>query len=248
MKRIIAAFAALILLLGSFALAFEGSYSDWNGSSLPENSLCASFDGKSIRLDFDPSAEYSNASDGLVEACFFSLDNSGDYYLEMYLLLPLNASAGDVYTARGGSDLCSVSLYEVNRKSETLYFAGQVAGIPVPADCEFEIRITSASAGADSVSISGTLQAKLCRMENEQSTGQRLVLQDGQFSFTLPLNGSKTPAASPSPAATQTPRNTLEPFAPPIPKESAAPKASPAPRATMDPHPAFTLPPDYRVI
>lgn len=252
MKKMLSILIALLVFLGACAFALNGTnYPSWDETSVPENGLGCKLDGQANLLEFDPSVEYSNIADGLIQACFFAFDESQTNYLELYLKFPENAAAGDVFSHTDMANAASVTLYEVLRSHEDFYFASQVLGIPYPAGSSYEIRIDKAERSADGLSISGSLNATLILMDGSSPTDQSLKLSDARFSFTLPLNAS---SAKPAPTAGISPETvpSAAPTEAPQQPQASMPPVLPfilqTPRPTMDPHPAFTLPPDYRVI
>lgn len=265
MKRIAVLLPVLLLLLGTCAFALNGAdYPAWDGASPAQNSICGDFGGSRLRLEFDPSAQYSNISAGTLQACFFAFDAAEENYLEMYLQMPDDVAAGDVLTSEKGIALTSVTLYEVAESFEDIYFAGQFAGLAYPQGSSYEIRIEEANRGADKLSVRGSLNAVLYKFDaNDRPTGEIFRLSGVQFHFEMSLGGTAAPPAAPGASAMPDP--TAAPEASAVPENSVAPEASsgpvftlppqlvpyfatPTPRPTMDPHPAFTLPPDYRVI
>ena len=187
----------------------------------------------------------------MAQICFFAFDKAEQNYLEMYLLLPENAAAGDVFSP-AGSSLSSISLYEVSKEGDELYFSGQVSGFAYPSGSSFELRIESAQRSDTTLSMSGTLDGTLVKFKENQPTEETLVLSGAKFDFTLSVSGNHAPQASAEPKAPAQPLPSTEPKqsavpqlpAPTMPSE-AAPKAV---QPTMDPHPAFTLPPDYAIL
>ena len=244
MKRIAATLLILTLMLSACAWALDSSgYPAWDGAALPHSGLNARFGQDMLSLEFDSAAEYSYIEDGLLTACFFAFDAAQQNYLELYLVLPEGLSSGDVYTSADARGDSSISLYEVSATGESLYFAGQLIGNAYPGGSDYEITIETAAEENGCLCISGRLQATLCRIEDSFITGETLRLQDAVFQFALPLQGQTQPSQSAAPQATLPPFSA--PSASPLPEST--PKAK-APAYTMDPHPAFTLPPDYRVI
>lgn len=254
MKKYAALFLALALLLGACACAFTGSgYPAWDGSSAPRSGLNAIFGGEAIALEFDPDPTYSNVQEGSIMACFFAFDAKEQNYLEMYLTLPEDAASGDVYSSAEPIDMNSISLYEVSQADEDLYFAGSLLGTAYPADTCYEIRIESAERSGDSITLQGSLDAKLCKIKDSFITDDYLSLEKALFCFTVQLSKGAAPKADPSaqPKESQAPQASVPPFQLPQATPTPLPKFAPsgkAPVYTMDPHPAFTLPPDYRVI
>lgn len=244
--RKIAVLTVVFLLLNCCALALTGSgYPAWDGAALPANGLNARLDEQLLSLEFDPAGEYSYMADGLLTACFFAFDSSQQNYLEMYLALPENLSPGDVFSSADRRGDSSISLYEVSRNDESLYFAGQLAGMAYPGGSDYEITIESAVQENGILRISGRLHASLVRIDGGFITDQSLTLKDGAFQFEMPLQGKKLPQQSFAPSATAEPFTTPAPSQLPLPENTILPAK---PSYTMDPHPAFTLPPDYRVI
>lgn len=247
MKRCAALLTMLFLMLCTCAHALNAAdYPAWDGSSTPENSLYGSISGNHLILEFDAGSEYSNIADGILQACFFAFDSGEQNYLELFIMLPENAAPGDVFSTTSGA-MSSLSLYEVSKTGETLYFAGQVAGFAYPQGSSYELRIDSVERSNNTLSMRGSIDAQLCRFDGNTPTQDILAMSGVKFSFTMPLVASPaTPGASAAPQATPVPEPSAAPFQTRPPQ--AAPSAAPAPKATMDPHPAFTLPPDYAIV
>lgn len=169
-------------------------------------------------------------------------DGAEQNYLELYLLLPASLSAGDLFSSDVAAQANSITLYEVSQNGDDMYFAGQFVGVAYPDNSRYEIRIDQADRSADTLSLRGTLSATLCYFDaSGQPTGQTLSLSDGQFHLELPID-SAVVAATPQPSAA--PESSEAPL-PDLP--SSTPDVA-TPRPTLDPHPAFTLPPDYRIV
>ena len=249
MKKIAVILMIVMLLQASCALAFSGSgYPAWDGASTPGEGFGGKFGEDALQLEFDPDPVYSNVAEGLITACFFAFDAAEQNYLELFLVLPETISAGSVYSSSDPGDISSVSLYEVFMEGETLYFAGQLMNVPYPGGTDYEICIDSAVQEGSSLKVSGRLSATLCKIEDSYITGDFLSVTDAAFQFTLALE--EGPAQSMPSQAPSQPEESQAPIQPkstqaPEPEKSPAPKF---PSYTMDPHPAFTLPPDYRVI
>jgi len=252
MKKLLPMLIALLVFMGACAFALNGAnYPAWDGSSPPKNSLCGQVDGQVTALEFDPAGEYSNIADGLIQACFFAFDESQTNYLELYLKIPENAAAGDVFSHADMANAASITLYEVLLSQEDFYFASQALGIPYPAGSSYELCIEKAERSAESISISGSLNATLVLMDGSAPTDKILKISDARFDFALPLNASSAkpaPTVGPVPEATAGPAPTEGPQQPQASMPPILPFILQTPRPTMDPHPAFTLPPDYRVI
>lgn len=253
MKKIFAMLLALMLLVSACACAFTGSgYPAWDGAAAPQNGFGGIFGGEALKMDFDAEPTYSYVLDGMITACFFAFDAKEQNYLEMYLLLPENAQAGDVYSSADSGDMCSISLYEVSLNSEEMYFAGQLMGSAYPGGTNYEIRIDSVQRSGNTITLQGGMKARMCRIVNSFITDDFLDLDGAAFQFTLALQNGSAPAADPTaePEAGAQPEASQPPFAQPAATPTPLPGLPPVvkPVYTMDPHPAFTLPPDYRVI
>ena len=149
--------------------------------------------------------------------------------------------------------MSSISLYEVSKDSDELYFSGQVAGLAYPSGSSFEMRIDSAQKSDAALSMSGTLDGTLIKFKDNVPTEETLTLSGVKFDFTLPTLGKQVPQTSAEPKTPIQPLPSVQPNpssipqlpAPQLPAPTAVPKAV---QPTMDPHPAFTLPPDYAVL
>lgn len=248
MKKLASILTVLILILCTSAFALNGAdYPVWDGTSTPENSLYGNIGGQNLILSLDTTSEYSNVADGMAQICFFAFDKAEQNYLEMYLLLPESAAAGDVFSPTGGG-MSSVSLYEVSKDSDELYFSGQVSGFAYPSGSSFELRIESAQRNENALTMRGTLEGTLIKFRDNTPTEETLALSGIEFEFTLPLNASRAPQESAEPKASVQPLPSVQPMpsvAPQLPVPTTAPNV---PQPTMEPHPAFTLPPDYAVL
>jgi len=262
MKKTACMLLSLLFLFCARAFALHGAnYPAWDGASPVQNSICGSFGGDSLKLEFDPSADYSNLKGGMMQACFFAFDAARENYLEMYLQMPEGIAAGDVLIPGKDASLTSVTLYEVAETYEDIYFAGQFMGYGYPEDSLYEIRIEECVRSAESLSVRGSLSGVLGKFDaNDRPTGESFRLSDVRFHFELPLSSAAAaPRASEAPSASAPPKASAAPDLPSVPAPSASPAATlppqlfpflptATPRPTMDPHPAFTLPTDYRVI
>lgn len=224
MKRMAAILLAMVLLC-AHALAFSGAeYPAWDGAELPDNSIGLSFGGEKLLLEFDPSADYSKVENGEIQACFFAYNKAETHYLEMYIVLPQDIAAGDVISGKNtgaGAKFGAVSLYEVSKTGEDSWFASTDEKGAYPEKSSLEIVIEKAIITGESIMVSGSLSAGMCRYMGSLPTDEMLQLSDARFQFALPLKGNAVPQ---------------------LPGASAEPAPS-APAVKQ--FPAFTLPPDY---
>lgn len=219
MKKIAAILLALMLLVLPASAMNGAGYPAYEGGNV-QNALGGSFGSENLKLEFDASADYSYLRDGYIQGCFFAFDASEAYYLELYLLLPEKMQAGDVLTPAScfadRADSCSISLFEVDENNnEQAWFAGQLLGEAYPQNSNFSIAIDRAEYGKDSVSVSGTIAAELCRIAGEMPADEVMTL-NASFDFELPLNAGAENEKTEQPKAEH---------------------SLPAPK--------FTLPPDY---
>lgn len=243
MKKFAFLLILCVFLCQTCAFALNGAnYPAWNGADPASNSFCASLDGQMLQLEFDPTDPFSMQTDGMLQLCFFAYDGAEQNYLELYLLLPASLSTGDLFSSDVAAQANSITLYEVSQTGEDMYFAGQFVGVAYPDNSCYEIRIDQADRSADTLSLRGTLSATLCYFDaSGQPTSQTLSLSDAQFHLELPID-SAVVAATPQPSAA--PESSEAPL-PDLP--SSTPDVA-TPRPTLDPHPVFTLPPDYRIV
>ena len=232
MKKIISALIALVLILSLQAFALQGSgYPAYDGSNFSDNHMAGNFAGESLLLEFDPAGDYSSLKGGIIQACFFAFDETEKHYIEMYLELPDNIQSGETLTSddflRNLATPPSISFYEIDRDTETLYYAGALLGSPYPEGSSFEIHIAKADISQDSVEVSGTLSAVLTLFDGTDPTTTTISLSDVQFHFLLPVGAA---AITPQPTS---------------PAPEKAPDAGNDPLPDFNPAPAFTLPPDY---
>lgn len=246
MKKMLVVSIVLALLFCASAFALNGTnYPAWDGVSEPIDGLCGNIGGSNISLSFDPSADYSLLADGMAQLCFFAFDAAEQNYIEMYLLLPEGAASGDVFSPAGGN-VSSVSLYEVSQSEENVYCAGQAAGMAYPDGASYELSIEKVERSASTLSMSGTLSGTLIRFSDDMPTDEMLTLSNLRFNFSLPLGDTILPENTAAPKDDEAPQPSLSPLPssspvqPPLPTSAAG--------STLEPHPAFTLPPDYAVL
>lgn len=229
MKRFAALMTALLFLVCTPALAFTGQgYPAWDGVSPADNSFNAAFGDERISLAFDPSEDYSNIMDGLVQVCFFAYDATESSFLEVFLLIPEDVAAGDVLQ-NGDARSCSVCLYETSLTNETFYFADDLEAHD-STGASMQMTIESVERIGSVLYMSGSLRARLCRYEFEQPTSDFLAVSDAHFSFALPADANPFASMPDSDGGSAFPELPDSDF--PFPPSA----------------PAFTLPPDYVTI
>ena len=233
MKRFAALLTAFLFLLSASALALDGTdYPAWDGATLPYNGFCGSFSGENLSLTFDPSSDYSNVMDGIVQVCFFAYDTRDTNFLELYLLIPEDVKSGDVLQSGDGSD-CSVYFYETTESGESFYYAGDLGNRYASDGSSFVLTIDVAEAAGSTLYMSGSLTAQMACYDREEALpNETLTISEAYFNFTLPIGGSPF-----VPAPTQGPSATF----PSLPDSSTAPETQHSGSAA----PAFTLPPNY---
>ncbi|MCF0120688.1 MAG: hypothetical protein HUJ65_03535 [Oscillospiraceae bacterium] len=215
-----------IWMLCTNALALDATgYPAYDGSAIDADTLAGKIGTDSVMLEFDPSEEYSGCASGYIEACFFAYNQAGDSYIELYLMIPETADAGDVIDPAyaGGVNMgnCSVTLSEVVGNSEIFYIAMQNGTSAYPQNSSYSIRIESKVDTGTAYAVHGTVTAELAEIDELASTGKTIAV-DAAFDFTVAKSDDSQAFESP--------------FA-------NDPTHSPAGAA-----PAFTLPPDYAKI
>lgn len=186
MKKFAALCIVTAILFSGLALAFEGQgYPEWDGASVPDDSLCAVIDGVGLRLEFDPTPDYSNVEDGSLQACFYAYDASREHYMEVYLLLTEDALSGDSFHSGDGRGV-SIALFETALDSETFFYADD-AGADATS---YTLNVESAQRDARSISMRGSFSAVLRGYDpQDRPLRAQATLEDAHFSFTLPLSG-----------------------------------------------------------
>ena len=229
--------------------------------------LCGGIAGSELKLEFDGSAGYSFIGRDSMQACFFAYDAAEEYYIELYLILPAELSAGTTLTPEtayaAGARECGVTLYEVDGDEESdCYYASALMGMPMPARSSFSIDIGSVFREADALTVSGTLNAVLGSSASDAPNADAVGIRDADFSFTLaignaePADGTEEELPSPTdgteafggqdpfPSEGEEMPDAQDPF-------SSGESGSNDPfgfSRSSEPAPAFTLPPDYRKI
>lgn len=271
MKKLLMLLLAALLLLGSASALDSNGYPAFDGA-LPANALGGTFDAERLLLQFDASADFSMCANGYLQACFYTMNDVENSYIEIYLILPQSIAAGDVITpdsaCASGMNECGVSFYEVLETREIFYFAMQNDAGRYPQTSDYEIRIASFAETDAAYIVHGTLTAVLAEMEELQTTGRVLTLRDAEFDFTLPKSAAPQPA---TPEPTQAPFDFSAPDSSQPPFDFSAPDSPQSPFGFVLPDPsdgqfffalpapthapsdaavfpAFTLPPHYAKI
>ena len=165
-----------------------------------EDGITLELNGESICLAFDPSPQYSNVQDGMVQASYYAYGQDGVTMYEMYISFPQTARAGMIitpeYEAITNGD-ASVSLVISKTKTDQVYYFSSLAdGLVYPMGSTFSIAIDSITDTDQGACYAGTFSATLIALDlrsgDELAT---LAIPETPFSFTL----GDVLAPSPSP-------------------------------------------------
>ena len=206
MRRII----ALLLIVGLLGSAFN---------ALAEgDAIDISINGRSLSLEFDPSANYSYISNGIAQASFYAYVDDTDLLYELYMVFPAKVQPGTRITPESLSEednSTSVVLIESTNDTESYYLATQVDGALYPAESHYAISIESVSDSNNERRYSGHLTATVVELDMESGTfGDAFTIDNSPFSFALSLDTAPSsdhnpfdepPESTPSPAPTTAP-------------------------------------------
>lgn len=162
------------------------------------DSIDIEINGRQLSLMFDRSEQFSNITDGNVQASFYTyLDDSNDLY-ELYLIFPQDVESGttlDPEYAFKNAPETSVVMIVTSNASVDYYFAGQAEDSD-GADYTMNFEsVTDSEAGR---TYSGTLSASMIGMSGDTEMEiTPLTIQNAHFSFTMPLNGDGSADESP---------------------------------------------------
>lgn len=181
-------FLLLLILVIQPAFSMNAGYPAYPGN-LDGNQLGGTFDGTSLLMNYDASGDYSYVYDGTVQACFYAYNEPQTSYVELYLLLSENATAGDVitpaYCAEHSCTLCSISFSEVTDITNSYYTVFGLNGSGYPDGTDFRIEITSISKENGNVSVTGIFSATLCRFDGMNPTTEFMRVTDAAFSCVV---------------------------------------------------------------
>lgn len=224
MKKIISVLISLVFILSltgalasqtpEFPFGFPGEDDRGTPSPSISEAIQVNIHGRSVILDFDPSAEFSYIKNGLVQASFYSYSADGQYLYEVYLTFPDSVSSGTVFgteaALEAGLDECCAALLISTENTEDYYLAAQYGEGAYPEGTSYTMRFDSVSSVSGGTLYTGTLTATMVGADiNNVPIAEKLVLTDAPFSFTL-ANGATAPKpygdAVPSPIPTPTAR------------------------------------------
>lgn len=225
MKRIIA--AALAVCLALCAALAEGT-----GQGIE-----VQWDGRTLWLDFDNTAEFSSVMEGRAQASFYTYGGSNTVLYELTIAFPEDVRPGDVidmdYALAHDPD-CSVVAIFTRDAQVAYYYAGVVDGKAYPGNSSFAITFDGVTRAAEGTTYTGRLKASLAGMDtNAPEDMKRLEIEDAPFTFTMP--DANRQSSVPDPGDGYNPFETEDPFAPtPTPEIEDTYDATPTPAPTPD--------------
>jgi len=170
----------------------------------PSESIDLEYRGESIRLNFDPTPQYSSIQNGMVQASYYAYSADGSTLYELFISFPETARPGMIITPQYEAITngeASVSLIVSNGSQEQYYLSSLANGYVYPTDSDFSISIDSISGGTYVGSFSATLIALDL---SSGAVADTLVIPDTPFRFTLGSAGN-------GPDGSATPEPTIEP-------------------------------------
>lgn len=202
------------------ALPNEGEHSQQPAASAVTEAALINVHGQSVRLDFDPTPQFSYIKDGLVQSSFYAFGPEGKYLYELYLIFPETVIAGSVFTQdlalQGNLEEAGVVLLISSDNMEDLYAAGQYGNAIYPEGTSYTIRFDNVSDTSAGKLFSGTVSATLSGEDkNRMPIDEKITLTNAPFSFTMPVDG--TIPRQPSDGTTPTPDTSPMPYATPAP-------------------------------
>lgn len=216
MNRILKLLLCAALLTSALAFAAMGEGTAQEGIEL-------NLDGRSIRLGFDSSREYSAIDNGKVQASFYAYADNGDNLYELFMIFPEDVKAGDVVTPESAAKSepdCSVVMIITSSQDEYYYFAGQLDGVAYPDASSYAMTFDAVSDASDARSYSGRLTANLSGMEVSSGNSRPSIrIEDAPFSFTMPLGNRVSDPVDTLPPQYDNPFEDL-PQSTPAPQES----------------------------
>lgn len=216
MKQIIAVLALIVLILpcmGAYATQIpqypfanpNEDRSDDSSNFPPKNDVQDAINlnifGESLSLSFDPSPEYSNVQNGMVQASFYAYSTTQyDYLYELYLIFPQNVTAGTVVTpeyAMNAAPDSSVIFIVSTTASEQYYFAAQLGSDRYPQESAYSIRFDEVAQADGNYIYSGSLTATVVEVDPYSGRSlSSLQIVEAPFHFTLSADAQgQTPLA-----------------------------------------------------
>lgn len=200
MKKIIFMIICLALILNfpgalasqfpDFPFEIPGEEDRTEPSSVSE-AIQIHVNGQTQMLNFDPSAEFSYARNGLVQASFYAYSPEGKYLYEVYMTFPETVSSGTVFTTdnalQAGLEDCCIAFLISTQTTEDYYLAAQHGQDAYPEGTSYAIRFDSVSSTSSGTVYSGALTATMVGMDiNNVPIAQKFIFSEAPFSFTLP--------------------------------------------------------------
>lgn len=175
--------------------------------------------GRSLNMPFDRSEQFSNITDGNVQASFYTYVEDDDLY-ELYLIFPEDVQPGttiDPAYASQNAPETSVVMIITTPTSVNYYFAGHAEAND---GTDYAITFDSVADTGTGRTYTGTLSASMVGMAADTDTEIAPLTIDGaRFSFTMPLGGPDDGDApdDSQPPADMEPYGDDDPFANPTP-------------------------------
>lgn len=184
--------------------AFDGSHSgdaDQSPDATPappisggSGSLQATINGEQLVLSFDSSPAYSNISNNMAQAAFYTYGDSTGYLYEMFLVFPYDSKGGDTITpeyAMQNAVDTSVMLLISSTESDQYYIASQLNNSTFPRTSTYSIHFDSVTVGADTTQYVGSVSAKMVSYNIASGDiGESVEIEGATFSFSISNAGS----------------------------------------------------------
>ena len=163
------------------------------------NSIDVEINGQQLNLLFDPSEQFSNITDGYVQASFYSyMDESNDLY-ELYMIFPRDVQPGTTidpaYAQQSAPESSVVMIITTQAGGTNYYFAGQA---DTTDGTDYVMTFETVTDDEDGRTYSGTLSASMVGMAADTETEiESVSIQSARFSFTMPTQTESAPEDQP---------------------------------------------------
>lgn len=158
--------------------------------------LTLQWDDESIVLDFDTDPTYSYIENGAVQSSFFAY-GADELLYEAYLFFPEDVASGEILSTetalQSGDDLTGILFYISDDQNTLCAGAAQYAGSADPIGSDYMLQFSEVSRTADSLAVSGILQATLGMIDESGMPLGGYITVSGEFQLTLSADATAAP-------------------------------------------------------
>ena len=154
------------------------------------------YNGQTLRLDFDPDPEYSICRDGYIQASFYVEEADGMLY-ELYVTFPQSVQSGGTLTPEScvqSGDIASGLMLFVSDEAgnDVCSAATQYLTGPYPEGSSYSIRFDKVTSEGTVYTFEGTMTGKLAEVDERFYATSTINECSGTFRFTMDLGSASS--------------------------------------------------------